>query len=265
MQEISTKVILSAIALISLLITGCAPQLVMLDNYYNNERHAKTGRPFHYIWEDTAMSGFSQLGALFRAEGAVLSTLKEKPDAINLKKADVYIIVDPDTEAETAQPNYMDEEAAEAISDWVKKGGVLLLLTNDEKNAELEHFNTLANKFGMQYNKVLLHRQMSGKGEPRDYLGCTSANLPDHPLFNGISKIYLKEVSSITCTPPAKPILTENGENLMAEARYGQGYVLAVGDPWLYNEYIDHWVLPTDYENLKAAKNLVGLLLSGEK
>jgi unsaturated rhamnogalacturonyl hydrolase len=52
------------------------------------------------------------------------------------------------------------------------------------------------------------------------------------------------------------------GEGIfIAETSYGKGYVLAVGDPWLYNEYIDHWLLPESFENLKAANNLVDLLL----
>ncbi|MDP2338392.1 MAG: hypothetical protein Q8N05_18455 [Bacteroidota bacterium] len=36
-----------------------------------------------------------------------------------------------------------------------------------------------------------------------------------------------------------------------------------LGDPWLYNEYIDHTMLPESFENLKAANNLVDLLLNG--
>ena len=35
----------------------------------------------------------------------------------------------------------MDQKAAKAIAKWVKKGGVLLLLTNDSSNCELVKFN----------------------------------------------------------------------------------------------------------------------------
>jgi unsaturated rhamnogalacturonyl hydrolase len=51
----------------------------------------------------------------------------------------------------------------------------------------------------------------------------------------------------------------------IAETPFGKGFVLAVGDPWLYNEYIDHAVLPADFENLKAANNLTEYLLSKVK
>jgi unsaturated rhamnogalacturonyl hydrolase len=57
----------------------------------------------------------------------------------------------------------------------------------------------------------------------------------------------------------------ETGAVFIAEINLGKGYVLAVGDPWLYNEYIDHVMLPASFENLKAANNLVDLLLSKVK
>lgn len=239
-----------------------AQKKVVLDNFYNNEVNSKTGKPYHYLWEDKALSGFSELGDLFQDKGAVISVLKEKPSVENLKLADVYIIVDPDTKSETAQPNFMDLSAAITISKWVKKGGVLLMLTNDYKNCELDSFNILGAQFGMNFNKVLLHPEIKAEtGMPRNYNSCACINLPNHPLFKGVSKIFLKEISSINCINCAKPVLVENGQVLVAEAKYGKGYVLAVGDPWLYNEYIDHAHLTTDFENLRAAKNLVDLLL----
>jgi len=256
----------STVLLSCIISMGIAQKKVVLDNFYNNEINSKTAKPYHYIWADKALSGFSELGGLFQAKGAALFTLRDKPTDKNLKEADVYIIVDPDTKLETAQPKFMDINAATAIAKWVKKGGVLLLLTNDGKNCELDSFNMLATKFGMKFNNVLVHPEIKAEaGMPRNYNSCSNINLPNHPLFIGVSKIFLKEVSTISCTTPAMPVLEENGVVLMAEAKYGKGYVLAVGDPWLYNEYIDHAHLPVDFENLKAAKNLVDLLLSKVK
>ena len=48
---------------------------VGLDNWFNNEINAKTGKPFHYLWTDTAFSGYSRWGKIFEKDGAVLSTL----------------------------------------------------------------------------------------------------------------------------------------------------------------------------------------------
>jgi unsaturated rhamnogalacturonyl hydrolase len=76
-----------------------------------------------------------------------------------------------------------------------------------------------------------------------------------------VSKIYLKEVSDINLSGKAKPVLTERGKVLIAETVYGKGYVFAIGDPWIYNEYIDHDRLPESFENRKAAENLTRMLL----
>jgi unsaturated rhamnogalacturonyl hydrolase len=92
-----------------------------------------------------------------------------------------------------------------------------------------------------------------------------STNLPDHPIFKGVSKIYIKEISDINISGNVKTILTENGKVLMAENKFGKGYVFAIGDPWIYNEYIDHDRLPASFENRKAAENLTDLLLSYTK
>lgn len=47
----------------------------------------------------------------------------------------------------------------------------------------------------------------------------------------------------------------------MAENSYGRGYVFAIGDPWIYNEYIDHDRLPESFDNRQAAENLADLLV----
>ena len=109
----------------------------------------------------------------------------------------------------------------------------------------------------MTFNHVTLHPVTGNNFE----MGA-SMNLPDHPLFKGVKKIYIKEVSDINLTSPAKSILIENGKVLMAESKIGKGYVFAIGDPWIYNEYIDHDRLPVSFDNRRAAENLTDLLLN---
>ena len=257
------KIIIGLIILQSTISFG--QKHVVLDNYYNNELNSQTGKPFHYLWSDTEMSGFSEFGKLFECKGAKISTLKVKPSYDNLSTADVFIIVDPDTKLETANPHYMDKSAANAITKWVQKGGTLLLLTNDNTHCELDSFNILAELFGMKFGKEMLHPEKSEVGKPRNFNSCASTQFPNHPLFKGIKKIFLKEIAPITCSKSARPVLAENGQVIIAETKYGKGYVLAVGDPWLYNEYIDHLLLPADFQNMDAAKNLVELLLNSKK
>ncbi|HLP16750.1 MAG TPA: DUF4350 domain-containing protein [Bacteroidota bacterium] len=232
---------------------------VCLDNYFNDETKVSGSKSygFHYVWQDTANSGFSVLGTLFDRKGAECDTLRQAPTSDLLKKFGVYIIVDPDTPLESPTPHLMDERSAEAIADWVRAGGVLVMLENDKGNAEFEHFNILAGKFGIRFNEDSYHRV-----EGTNFDQGKSDVFPDHPLFRGVKKIYMKEVCSLTLTAPAEALLSEDGHVLMATANVGKGMVFAVGDPWLYNEYIDNRKLPASFENFKAAQNLVDWLLS---
>ena len=228
---------------------------VGLDNWFNHETNPKTGKVNHYTWDDTENGGFSQLGELIKSKGAQLKTLN-KPDKKGLTGVDVYIIVDPDTTSENPKPNYIESNDIQVISNWVKKGGVLLILANDKPNCEFTHLNNLAKVFGMHFNPVTLNKVTGTNWD----MGAEN-DFPAHPVFKGVKKIYLKEVSSIKTWNQAKPVLTDNGEAYMAETKYGKGFVFAVGDPWIYNEYIDHKYLPADFDNLKAANNLIEYLL----
>jgi hypothetical protein len=233
--------------------------VIGLDNWFNHETDAKTGKPFHYLWNDTQFSGYSQWGEIFASRGCILSILN-KPDKKILDKTDIYIIVDPDTTTENPTPNYIEPDDIKAITNWVKRGGVLAVLANDAPNCEFTNLNRLMSEFGMTFNHVTLH-----KVNGTDFEMGACRDLPSHPLFMGVKKIYIKEISDINLSRNAKSILTEDGKVLIASARFGKGFVFAIGDPWIYNEYIGHDRLPDSFENHKAAENLCDLLLSQVK
>jgi unsaturated rhamnogalacturonyl hydrolase len=234
-------------------------KIVALDNWFNRETNAGTGQPYHYLWTDTEWSGYSQWGEIFTSKGAKITTV-EKPFSNVLKAVDVYIIVDPDTTTESKSPDYIQPDDIKTIKVWVKKGGVLAVLANDAPNCEFTHLNQLMKNFGIKFNHITLH-PVTGT----DFEMGASTRFPDHSLFRGVSKIYIKEVSDLSLSGKAEAILTENGKVLIAECRYGKGYVFAIGDPWIYNEYIDHDRLPESFENRKAAENLTELLLGMTK
>jgi unsaturated rhamnogalacturonyl hydrolase len=78
-------------------------------------------------------------------------------------------------------------------------------------------------------------------------------------VFEYPHKAYLKEISTITPAVPAKNILTDQGDVLMAMSKLGKGTVFAVVDPWLYNEYVDRRnKLPLDFDGFDAAVDLAG-------
>jgi lysophospholipase L1-like esterase len=258
----------SVVPLAEFLVSGTSPafwgtgKLILLDNFYNNEwKKEKSGQtvPFHYLWQDTANSGFSLLGAILAHAGACVDTLQQAPTVAALARAQVYIIVDPDTPTETSSPNYVDDAAAGAIETWVKGGGILLLMGNDKGNSEFEHFNRLAERFGIRFNEDSRNR-VTGT----DYATGTFSRFPQHPLFAGVNRIFMKEISTLHIQPPAMPVLEDGADVIIASAKIGKGRVCAVGDPWFYNEYMDARRLPAGYDNMQAAENLIHWLLQQE-
>ncbi|MGD9590471.1 MAG: glycoside hydrolase family 88 protein [Pyrinomonadaceae bacterium] len=228
---------------------------VLLDNFFNREiRKSKThGRDevWHYKWDEMPDAGFYAWGRMIKSLGADIAELPSAPTAANLRQADVYIIVDPDNERETANPNYIEPPHVKAIADWVKAGGVLVLMGNDVQNAELDKFNTLAREFGIQFNKDRKFEVINN-----DYKMGAVAIPSGNEVFPNTKKIFVKEVSTLSLSGSAKPLVTANGETLMAMAKHGKGSVFVIGDPWLYNEYVDGRRLPLEFENFKAAQDL---------
>ncbi|MBS1563361.1 MAG: glycoside hydrolase family 88 protein, partial [Bacteroidetes bacterium] len=237
-----------------------AGKTVLLDYYFNNEwKKDITGQSvrYHYTWDDRANSGFSLFGDIFRQHGASLDTLPGAPTAASLKNASVYIITDPDTDKETAHPNYVSPADAKAVYDWVSAGGVLLLLMNDSGNCEFSHFNLLPEKFGIHFNEDSRNRVVG-----HEYAtGGLNITVQD-AIFRATKKIYIKEISTLKLSSPAKAHYTDGRDVIMAVSKVGKGTVFAVGDPWFYNEYLDGRKLPAEYQNFQAAQDLVKWLLT---
>ena len=87
----------------------------------------------------------------------------------------------------------------------------------------------------------------------------------NNSVFSTTKKMYLKEISALKVKAPAKSLISKEGDIIFATAIMGKGKVIAVGDPWLYNEYVDGRKLPAEYENYKAAVDLVKWLLKNGK
>ena len=83
-----------------------------------------------------------------------------------------------------------------------------------------------------------------------------------HPIFKDTKQIFVKELVTLSVTKPAKSVLKDGKDVIMATANVGKGAVFVLGDPWLYNEYVNGRKLPAEYENFKAAKNLAEWLLT---
>ena len=232
---------------------------VLLDRYFNSEkRKDATGKDvyWHYVWEERSHPGFYTLGNIFERHGAKLSSLDVAPTAANLKNSSVYIIVDPDHKKDNPTTNFVSDNDVNAISEWVKAGGSLLLLANDSANCELKNFNKLASVFGVIYTDKSINMVKNDTYEQGVvYPGNGNS------IFKTAKKMFLKELSVLNIKSPAKANTTKDGDVIIATAQFGKGKVLIVGDPWLYNEYVDGRKLPAEYENYKAAEDLVKWLL----
>jgi unsaturated rhamnogalacturonyl hydrolase len=232
---------------------------VLLDAWYNSQRRenaAGQSELFHYKWDDKSDSGFSLFGQIFRTYGLTTSTLESAPTLAKLRGAQVYIIVSPDNPAKNPHPHYMNAAEAGPIAAWVHAGGVLLIMENDPANADIPHMDILADRFGLHFNNVLAHHVIGDRFE----MGRIDLPTPAPP-FTHPHVLYMKDTCSLTLSKGARPLLQWKGDTLMAVANYGKGTVVAVTDPWLYNEYTDGHKLPAEYDNYAAGVEFVHWLL----
>jgi unsaturated rhamnogalacturonyl hydrolase len=233
---------------------------VVVDAWFNSQQRTNAAGQleyFHYKWNDVSNSGFSLLSGVFRDAGATTDTLYSAPTLGNLNPTQIYIIVSPDIPVKNPHPHYVQPEDARQVAEWVKGGGVLLLMANDPANGEIEHLNLLADIFGIHFNPVLSHHVIGSDHEP--------GRIPvagDGPVFHHPHIFFMKDTCTISVKTPAVSVLQDRGDILMATAKYGQGTVFAVADPWVYNEYTDGRNLPPEYDNLSGAIELVHWLVN---
>ena len=235
-------------------------KLAVLDNYFNAEKKKDiTGveKFWHYKWHEKNNGGLYFLGNIFNNYGVQTTTLNVAPTEANLKNVNIYIIVDADNTAENSTPNFVNKKDASAVYNWVKAGGILVLFHNDKPNADFEHFNKLSEQFGIHFNEDSRNAVDKNQFE----MGALLVN-DKNEIFTKAKKLYLKEISTLQLSKTAKPVLTNKGDIIMAVAKVGKGTVFAVGDPWLYNEYVDGRKLPQEFENFKAANDLVKWLIT---
>jgi len=212
-------------------------ETVMLDAWFNSQQRPNAAGQkeyFHYKWDDYSDSGYSSLGSIFRSFGAKLDTLYSAPTLEKLAGAQYYIIASPDIPVKNPHPNYVQSKDAEWVAEWVKQGGALVLMENDPANADIDDLDLIADRFGIHFNDVLSHHVIGD-----DFAAGQIAVKGGGPIFHDPHTLYMKDTCTISLKTPATAILEDKGDIMMATARYGKGTVVAVADPWLYNEYTD--------------------------
>ena len=234
-------------------------QTVVVDAWFNSQQRKNASGQmeyFHYKWNDTTNSGFSLLGQIFQSHGVTLDTLYTAPTLDKLKHAQYYIIASPDIPVKNPNPHYVQPEDAEQIVEWVKQGGVLVLMDNDPANADIDHLDLIADHFGIHFNNVLSHHVV-GDDFPAGQMHVSGGG----PLFHDPHTLYMKDTCTISLKPPAEALLEDKGDVMIATAKYGKGTVVAVVDPWLYNEYTDPKKTRPQQDNYAAGEEFVRWLL----
>jgi unsaturated rhamnogalacturonyl hydrolase len=232
---------------------------VVIDGWFNSQmRPDAFGQQinFHYKWNTWDNPGYSLFGHLFQEFGAQLSELDAEPTLSNLKGADVYVIASPDNLDKNPHPHFANAEDAAQLAEWVKTGGVLVIMENDTSFADLDHFNVIGDKFGIHFNSVL-RKHVIGTNWEQGRIDIDGKG----PIFHHPHIIYVKDVCTITVSKPARSVLAEGDDIFMATTKYGKGTVIAMTDPWLYNEYTDGRKLPALYDNYAAGKEFVHWIL----
>ncbi len=233
---------------------------VLVDAWFNSQKRVDAfGQQdyFHYKWNDESNDGYSLLGHIVHNFGAQTKTLYTEPTVAALDQAQVYIIASPDTLAKNPNPHYVNPEDGAQIAEWVKGGGVLFILANDPANTDLEHFNLIADRFGIHFNSVL-RKHVIGDAHEMGKLIVPGGG----PIFHDPHTLFMKDVCNISVRSPAVSAFQDDEGILMATAKYGKGTVFATVDPWLYNEYTDGRKLAEPYDNFAAGKELMRWILA---
>lgn len=111
------------------------------------------------------------------------------------------------------------DEEAQAIIEWVKKGGQIVITQNYTQNFA----NEITDEFGIHFN---------GHGGKHVYID----NFTSHPLTDGITRVHLVETHKIYVGGMSEGIAwNRKGECLIAvNDSAGKGLVVAIGDNELW-------------------------------
>jgi unsaturated rhamnogalacturonyl hydrolase len=237
-----------------------AGKSIMMDAWFNSQQRTSAAGQrefFHYKWTDYSNSGFSLLGHIFKSHGAKLAMLDQAPTLARLRNAQVYFIVSPDIPKWNPHPHPVQPQDAQQVAEWVKQGGVLVLMENDPANADVRNFNLIADRFGIHFDSVLKHHIVGDQFGP-GFIPVSGAG----SVFHHPHTLYMKDTCGISVKAPAIALLKDKEGVVIASAKYGRGAVVAVIDPWLYNEYTDHRKVQPEQQNFDAGKEFALWILN---
>jgi unsaturated rhamnogalacturonyl hydrolase len=231
-------------------IDGRAKPIILYDQYHHQKQDDKSIHASGwYGVADTSDSGYSRLFDALSPNYEIRET-EEKITRSALQDIALLIIVNPDLPKHAPQPNYVAAEEIDAITDFVKTGGGLLVIGNSSGEVELDHLNVLLGQFGFTFND--------------DETGMIDVPMTGNKFIFGLTSFAFWDGCTIAIAPSADaikvtPIIGIDAPEERAIAvlsEYGEGRVIAVGDAGSFlNE-----ATKTLTDNLELFVQLVDLL-----
>jgi predicted secreted protein len=153
-------------------------------------RSRESPNTFSQQLEETAAWGCSGLANLLRQEGYGVSKMTEPPiTGEKLREYDVLVILTPNKD-------YSKDEV-DAIDEFVKSGGGLLLDSNNWYGYRWFAANGIANRFGLSFadNGYLLD-EVHNLFRKSEIIKISDIS-PSHPITNGIKEIFIGDPTYI--------------------------------------------------------------------
>lgn len=241
----------------------------------------------------TIDADYRPLARMLRADGYVVQSSDGEISAEALRSITVLIIAGArrDDGAE-GEPAFSDAEAS-AISEWVLRGGALLLVT--DLGASGAAAAPLAERFGVEMNGAMTEDPAHADpvlGPSHIVFARTDASLPDHAITRGrnanesVARVLaysgqslrgpFDAVSLLTLSPqardvsPTAPEISRDGREPVSAAgrsqavavNFGRGRVVVLGDAAMLGAYRDEAGEPIGmnrpgYDNRQFALNIM--------
>jgi hypothetical protein len=143
--------------------------VVQIDEAHNN---------FH-----TAVGTYLPFAKLLERDGFVITRGKTKISPESLRTCRIYVISDAQPPSKKGDPPTFSQDEIEILTDWVKRGGSLFLITDHMPDpAAIEK---LASSFGIEVNNGYVLNNHFSEAETPMVFERSDNSLANHPITNG--------------------------------------------------------------------------------
>ena len=194
----------------------------MVDAWFNSQtRKNAFGQTelFHYKWSDDSNNGYSFFGRAFRRHGVTLATLPEAPTAAALAHAQIYVIASPGYSSRRIPTRTTwTRPAATPSRPGSRRAACCCSSPTTATTPSSPTSIRSADRFGIHFNPVLSHHVIG----PDHSTGEVVIPPGTGHLRRGFTA-YMKDTSTITVSGPAKALVTDHGDVMIAVRMWAKG------------------------------------------